>query len=321
MDANVNITELDEIEAALNELSVESIVVADAVEHELADDDPINRTTLDEILAGYALLKGDNSSRTFVGSKTIHRNSDVTREERAARERVKDKRRKRIARAQDRRVRIEKNREAKPIDSVRMAACLTLLGNLIHVVSNLTLARYNRFRRVLGDVHTEDIASDAVIRIAEVLSKTDAELVELAQATLWLKDAPQPYVAANGPKGTGRLLGTIISVIGNVIQEAYRTNTTSVLVKTINEQGETVYERKDTTLESFEYLETVAWNTRTDIDEMLSHSKASGKPSHEYSIPGMRELIPNCSTSSKAPWSASGWTMCCRAARRQSRNP
>jgi hypothetical protein len=285
MDAST-MHELDELEAALNDLTIETTTVTDVIED---DNDPMTRTTLDELLAGYALIKGDQVSRTFVGSKAIHRNPDVILNERKARERIQDRNRKRLIRAQAKRTRIEVAREAKPVDLVRMSACLTLLGNLIPVVSTLTIARYNRFRRYLGDTLVDDISSDAVLRIAEVLSKSDVELVELAAATLWLKDAPQPYVAADGPRASGRLLGTMISVIGNVIQEAYRNNTTTAWVQTINEHGETVYEKKDTTLESFELLETIAWNTRTDIDDMISKSKASNKPPHEYSAPGMRE--------------------------------
>lgn len=285
MDAQ-EMNTLDDIEAALNELVVETTTVTHLIED---NDDPMSRATLDELLAGYALRKGDQTSRTFSGGKMIHRNADVILNERKARERIQDRNRKRVKRAQAKRVRVETAREAKPVDKIRMAACMALLANLTHVITTLTVSRYNRFRRYLGDALVEDIAQDAVLRIAEVLSKTETELVDLAQATLWLKDAPQPYVAADGPKASGRLLGTMISVIGNVIQEAYRSSTTVAWVQTINEQGETVYEKKDTTLESFEYLETIAWDMRRDLDDMLSKSKADGKPVYKGSEPGMRE--------------------------------
>lgn len=282
------INTLDELEAALDELSAEADTIADDTVTVVVESNADERT-LDQILAGSGLLKGDAGARTLVKSKTVFRNPDVILSERTAREREQARRRQQRKRQMERRAQRETALAAKPVDAVRMGACLALLGNLTHVIANLTLARYNRFRRVLGDVLVDDIAQDATLRIAEALSKANVELVDMARAALWLKTAPQPYNSADGPQGAGRLLGTIVTVISRTIVDTYRANTTVAWVETVDDNGKTVWEKRDTTLTSFELLETIAANTRTDVDDMLSHAKASGKGKNKGSAPGMRE--------------------------------
>lgn len=282
-----DIQTLDELEAALDDLSAEADEIETAVV--VVVEGPQDERTLDEILAGSGLLKGDAWSRTFVKTKEVHRDAEVIQAERDARVREQARKRQMRRRQIERRTQREAATAAKPVDVVRMAACLALMGNLTHVIANLTLARYNRFRRVLGDVLVDDIAQDATLRIAEALGKANMELVDMARAAIWLKTAPQPYVSADGPQGAGRLLGTMVTVISRTIVDTYRANTTVAWVETIDESGKTVWEKRDTTLTSFELLETIAHNTRTDVDDMLSHAKANNKPKHKGSAPGMRE--------------------------------
>jgi hypothetical protein len=283
------ITDIDLDELASELATIEGEISVAATVAETTDDDPMARISLDQILAGHGLLKGDQSARTFVGSKAIHRSPEVTEAEKAARDRQHKTMRQRQRRQMEKRARIAVEREAKPIDKVRLGACFALLGNLTGVIANLTMQRYNRFRRVLGDIMVDDLAQDSIIRIAEALARTNDDIVMLAEATLWLKDAPQPYVSADGPQGSARLLGTIVRVIGRVIVDNYRANTTVAWVESIDDNGKRIWVQKDTTLESFELLETVAHNTRTDVDDMLSHTKADNKPKHKGSAPGMRE--------------------------------
>lgn len=284
----MNTIELDELTAALDELEANTDAVAATVEQE--GDKPFEHATLDMLLSGFGLLKGDTTARTFVKSKEIFRNQDVILSERAAREREQARKRQQFKRQAEKRAKRQAEMDAKPVDNVRMAAYLQLLGNLTHVIANLTLARYNKFRRVLGDVMVEDIAQDATLRIAEAMSKnTRYELVDMARAALWLKSAPQPYVSADGPQGTGTLLGTIVTIISRTIVDTYRNNTTVSYVETINEQGKTEWVKRDSTLDSFEMLDTVAHNNKTDNDDMLSHVKADNKAKQKGCAPGMRE--------------------------------
>jgi len=283
--------ELDELARALDELDAQ-VATATVVEAEVegtTDDDYLARLDLDAILGGALLLKGDQTARTFVKSKEIYRNPDVLAAERAARERNRDKLRKRIARQRVKRAAFDKEREAKPIDQARMSACLQMLGNLSHVIADLTMQRYNRFRRTLGDVMVEDIAQDAIIAIAEAMSRSDTDLSAYAACCLWLKRAPQPFVAADGPEGTGRLLGTIIRVIGTTIIAVYRKSTIKTWTLAVGPEGKDVWVRRDTTIESLDKLATIAANTYTDVDTLIAKHKASGKPKQKSTPPGMRE--------------------------------
>ena len=280
-------SDLDEIEAALMELSEN----ADAIEGVIVDDGyALSKVSLDEILAGYGLRKGDNTSRTFVKSKEIHRSHEVMASEREARERRAHTRRVAIARQRAKRAERAAERDAKPLDQIRMRACLALLGNLTHVITNITMNRYNRFRRVLGDVMVEDIAQDAILRIAESLARAQTDIVELAGATMWLKTAPQPYESVDGPQGARLLLGTIVRVVSRTIVDTYRDNTASTMVASVGDDGKDVWTRKDTTLESWEYLSTIESNiAQFEKDGLTTHFQAKAPHHHESAAPGMRE--------------------------------
>lgn len=283
-------TEIDELAQALADLDLE-VATATVVEttEGRSDDDYLTRLDMDAILGGALLLKGDQSARTYAKNKEVFRNADVIVAERAARERNRDKLRKRIARQRVKRAKLDTEREAKPIDAVRMGACLQMLGNLTHVIADLTMQRYNRFRRTLGDVLVEDVAQDAILSIAEAMSRTDTDLAAYAACCLWLKDAPQPFVAADGPEGSGRLLGTIIRVIGTTIVTTYRKSTIKTWTQAVGPEGKDVWVERNTTIESLDKLVTVAHNTRTDVDTLIAKHKASGKTKHRSTPPGMRE--------------------------------
>lgn len=283
MNTTEDLLDLDDIMRALDALVIEPTDTPEANAPEC-----MQWITQDQILAGHSLLKGDRTARTLVGSKEVFRNPDAVAEERAAHARMQAKLVKRRARSMQRRLRVETVRASTPIDPVRMTACLTLLGNLTHVVADLTVQKYNRFRRVLGDVHLDDIAQDSLLRIGESLARSDMDIVVLAQATRWLKSAPQPYVSADGPEGSRQLVGTIERVIGRVIVDLYRSSTTTAWVETVDENGATVWEQRDTTMETLDLVDTVAWNM-TGEDDMISHTKASGKAKQKGCAPGMRE--------------------------------
>lgn len=280
--------EVAAIAAALADLADE-VDTAGAVERghaPIADlDTTMLRFTTDDLLAGACLRRGDNSQRTYAKAKEIHRHPNVIAAEQAARVRTADTRRKRIRRQQQRRTRIEKERTAKPLDPLRMSACLALLGNLTHVIADLTLQRYNRFRRTLGDVNMDDIAQDAILAIAEAMARTDTDIVAYAEMVLWLKDAPQPYVAADGPAGSGRLIGTIIRVVGSTIVNVYRNSTVKTWTRTVGPDGRDVWMQRDTTVESLDRLATIAQATGTEVDTLLSKHRASGKGAKPRSTP------------------------------------
>jgi hypothetical protein len=285
----LDMTEIDELANTLAQLD-EEIVAATVIEVEGdSDNDFMSRMDVDDILGGAFLLKGDQTARTFVKGKEVFRNPEVILAERAARERNRDKLRKRIARQRAKRTAMDVEREAKPIDHARMSVALQLLGNLSGVIADLTMQRYNRFRRTLGDVLAEDIAQDAVISIAEAMSKSDTSMTEYAAAVLWLMSAPQPYNTADGPEGAGRLLGTIIRVIGTTIVATYRKSTIKTWVLTVGDEGKDTWVQKDTTVESLDKLATVAHNTHGDIDSLIAKHKASGKPKQKSTPPGMRD--------------------------------
>lgn len=275
--------DLDGLAATLERLDIE-IVAATVVEGD-TDNDVMNRMQLDDLLGGAFLLKGDNTARTFVKGKEIHRNPEVVKAEREARERNADKLRKRIERQRVKRAKLDAERDAKPLDSVRMSACLALLGNVTHVIADLTMQRYNRFRRTLGDVLVEDIAQDATLKIAEAMAKSDVDIVTYAECIIWLKSAPQPYVSQDGPQGAGRLIGTIVRVIGTTIVDVYRKSTVKTWTLTVGDEGKDVWVQRDTTVESLDRLATVAHATRSDVDTLLSKHKAGGKPPKPKSTP------------------------------------
>lgn len=286
---NDTMTEINELAQALADLEIETSVATVVETEGSADDDYLTRMDLDAILGGALLFKGDQSARTYAKSKEVFRAPDVILAERAARERNKDKLRKRIARQRTKRAAVDAKREAKPIDHTRMSACLQMLGNLDRVIADLTMQRYNRFRRTLGDVLVEDIAQDAIIAIAEAMSKSDTSLTAYAAACLWLKRAPQPFNTADGPEDSGRLLGTIIRVIGSTIVATYRKSTIKTWTLTVGDEGKDVWVQKDTTIESLDKLITVAHNSQGDVDTLIAKHKAGDKPKHKSTPPGMRD--------------------------------
>lgn len=270
-------TDLFALEASLAEviatLELEG-AANDPVLIDSADESPLAHVSLEQIQAGYALDMQDRRR--------------MTTEEREARTRYMDKMRKRQARAMSKRAAMNKVRDAKPLDQVRVRAMLAIIGtNLLDVTTDTVIARYNRFRRVMGDVSAQDLANDAILAISESLARTDHDIVDIAEAAMWLSKQPMPIDTAqdDAPARARMLMGTIIRKSGHAIVDTYRRSTCTAWVQTIGEDGKDEWVRKDVTLTSFDYLDTMIRATGGDVDTLLSKHKAGGKPKHESKPP------------------------------------
>lgn len=265
------------LEQSLAEVIATLVVEADANDPVLidsTDDKPLAHVSLEQIVAGYGLDMQDRRQ--------------MTTQEREARKRYMDKMRKRAARAQSKRTAMDKERESKPLDQVRVRAMLAIIGtNLLDVITHTVIARYNRFRRVMGDVSTGDLANDVVLAISESLARTDHDIVEIAEAALWLSKQPQPIDTAqdDAPARARMLMGTIVRKSGHAIVDTYRKSTCTAWVETIGDEGKTEWVRKDVTLTSLEVLDTMIRATGGDVDSLIAKHKAGGKPKHESKPP------------------------------------
>lgn len=238
------------------------------------DEQPLAHVSLEQIQAGYGLDMQDRRKMTDA--------------EREARTRYMDKMRKRQRRAIAKRQKMDVIRDAKPLDQVRVRVMLTIIGtNLVDVITHTVTARYNRFRRVMGDVSVGDLANDTVLAISESLARTDHDAVEIAQAALWLSKQPFPIDTAqdDAPARARLLMSTIIRKAGHAIVDTYRKSTCTAWVETIGNQGQTEWVQKDVTMTSFEYLSTMIGATSSDVDTLLTKHKAGGKPKYESTPP------------------------------------
>jgi hypothetical protein len=238
------------------------------------EDKPLAHVSLEQIQAGYGLDMQDRRS--------------MTTGEREARTRYMDKMRKRQKRAMAKRAAINKERDSKPVDQVRVRSMLNIIGaNLLDVITHTVIGRYNRFRRVMGDVSTGDIANDVILAISESLARTDHDIVEIAEAAMWLSKQPMPIDTAqdDAPARARMLMGTIVRKSGHAIVDTYRKSTCTAWVETIGDEGKTEWIKKDVTLTSLEVLETMIRATGGDVDTLLSKHKAGGKPKYESKPP------------------------------------
>ena len=272
---NNDLIDLTTLETALADAIATLELEGDANAPELFEsDDALAHVSLEQIEAGWGLDKEDRGR--------------FTKREREARGRYMDKMRKRRKRAMDKRSKADKVRDSKPVDQVRVRALLNIIGlNLLDVITDTVIARYNRFRRVMGDVSVGDLANDTVLAIAESLARSEADLVEIAQAALWLSAQPKPIDTAqdDAPARARMLMGTIIRKAGHSIVDTYRKSTCTMWVQTVGDEGQTEWVQKDVTLESLDYLLTMERATSSDVDTLLSAHKAGGKPKHESSAP------------------------------------
>lgn len=81
------------------------------------------------------------------------------------------------------------------------------------------------------------------------------------------------------------LMGTIVRKAGHAIVDTYRKSTCTAWVLTIGDEGKDVWVRKDVTMTSFEYLDTMIRATGGDVDTLLTKHKAGGKPKHQSTPP------------------------------------
>lgn len=239
--------------------------------------DALQYVTVDQIIGGYGLRKGDWT----LTSKEVLRDPDVREIEQATRKKLQDKRRKAIKRRRARRIAEEKEREARPINQVRLGAAWAIVETCIKPITKITVPIYNRFQRVMGDTDLHDCSQNVATRLAEYLARHEADLREIAEAAIWLHSAPLPYEAKDGPEGARLLLGAITTIAHRTIVDTYRSKTCSVYV-TDMVTGETV--RKDVTMESFDLIETMAANTH-GVDTLIANSKARIRPKFESKPP------------------------------------
>lgn len=250
----------------------------------MAPRDALAFVTVDQIVAGHNLRKGDHTlmSRKSTKEVIVPLNPEFVELQRATRDKMRDKRRKQIERARKKRAAIDKERESRPINPVRLGAAWAIVETVVKPISKITLPTYNRFARVLGDTDIHDCVQNVAVKLAEHIARHEIDLTELAEAAIWLHSAPQPYEAADGPDGARMLLGSIFTIAHRTIVDTYRSKCSTIFVIDAV-TGETV--RKDVTMESFELLDTMARNVGRDVDTMIANSKARQKPKYESKPP------------------------------------
>lgn len=275
-NTEINLSELDVMLADLNEVEREhmtdNIMVAALPEREA-----FAFVTVDQIVGGHNLRKGDNN----LTSKKVGRSHEVLEMEREAKAKLREKRRKQIARARIKRAAEQKARDEKPLDPVRLNVAWAIVEQVAIPITKIAVPLYNRFRRVLGDTDTHDIGQNVAIKCAESFARSEHDMAVLAEAALWLKSAPQPYEAADGPEGARVLVGTIVRIARTQIVDTYRSKTQTIEV--MDSEGNVT--RKDVTMESFELLDAYARSIGADVDTLIARNKADGKPKYASKPP------------------------------------
>lgn len=269
LDLDGLLADLDEIE---REHMTDSVVIATLPEKEV-----LAYVTVDQIVGGHNLRKGDNN----LTSKKVLRNHEVIALERETKAKLREKRRKQIARARIRRAAEQKVRDSKPIDPVRLSIAWAIVEQVAGPITRITVPLYNRFRRVLGDTDTHDIGQNVAIKCAESFARSDYDMALLAEAAIWLRSAPMPYEAADGPEGARILIGTIVRIARTQIVDTYRSKTQTIEV--VDAEGNVT--RKDVTMESFELLDAYARSIGADVDTLIARNKADNKPKYTSKPP------------------------------------
>ena len=269
--------DFDALLAGLEGLEREAFIDSVTIAH-LGAQEALAYVTIDQIVGGHGLRKGDNT----LTSKNVMRNPEMVAQERETRARLKDKRRKQIERARKRRATQDAERERKALDPMRLGTAWAIVEHIVTPISKITLGLYNRFRRVMGDTDLDDVAQTVAQCLAEHLARTDADMPTMAEAALWLADAPQPYEAADGPDGARMLLGSIHTIAHRTIVDTYRSKTCTIWTRD-PVTGEEV--RKDVTLESFDLIDTMARSIGKDADAMIAKSMANRNPHYDSKPP------------------------------------
>jgi len=268
---NTHDVDFDAMLAGLEGLERDAMLDSVTIASMSNPDEVLRFVTVDQIVGGHNLRKGDFN----LTSKNVMRNPEVVQMERETRAKLRDKRRKQIARARARRAKQDAERERKALDPMRLGTAWAIVEHVVPPITKITLALYNRFRRVMGDTDLDDVSQTVATRLAEYLARTDADVAVLAEAALWLRKAPQPYEAADGPEGARMLLGSIHTVAHRTIVDTYRSKCCTVWTRD-PVTGEEV--RQDVTLQSFDLLTTMAANVGRDVDSMIAGSKANRNP-------------------------------------------
>jgi len=274
---NTEEVDFDAMLAGLEGLERDAMIDSMAISS-LNPDEVLRYVTVDQIVAGHNLRKGDQN----LTSKNVMRNPEIVALERETRAKLRDKRRKQIARARARRAKQDAERERKALDPMRLGTAWAIVEHIVPPITKITLALYNRFRRVMGDTDLDDVSQTVATRLAEYLARVDTDVAVLAEAALWLRKAPQPYEAADGPEGARMLLGSIHTVAHRTIVDTYRSKCCTIWTRD-PVTGEEV--RKDVTLESFDLIDTMAKAVGRDVDSMIAKSMANRNPHYESKPP------------------------------------
>ena len=126
--------ELDSLLADLNDVEREhmtdNIIVAT-----LPERDALAFVTVDQILGGHNLRKGDQN----LTSKKVGRSHEILEMEREAKAKLREKRRKQIARARIRRAAEQKVRDEKPIDPVRLSVAWAIVEHVAIPITKIAV--------------------------------------------------------------------------------------------------------------------------------------------------------------------------------------
>lgn len=246
------------------------------------------------------------------------RRKDMTPAERRAHDRATARRRMSAYRKRTRKDAENVERAKQPLDPVRMRFSLQAVALIMDLVEKVVTARYNKVRRVLGDVYVGDIASETVIGLAEGMARSDHRVESLIIAADWLSKQPGiPEVPVEAPVGAKFIMSVLMRQATVQIANNYRQNVVRVESMELRQDPTTgewkeMLVVKDVTLASLEYLDTILSSQYMGgIDTLIANSKADGGLSMvgtKFQIPGepnrlfARQIIDSAITARGLDW-------------------
>lgn len=237
----------------------------------------------------------DDREVAYLATGTGVRRKDMTPAEKRAHDNATAQRRMNSYRKRQRKDADNKVREAKPLDPVRMKFSLEACALMMPLIEKVVLARYQKVRRVLGDVQVGDIASETTIGLAEGLARSDHRVESLIVASEWLSRQPGiPEVPIEAPLGAKFIMSVLMRQTMLKIVDNYRANTVTIeeMEYVHQDDGTWLYMPvvRDVTFLSLEYLDTVLSNQfMGGIDSLIANTKADGQlgmVGTKFQIPG-----------------------------------
>lgn len=246
------------------------------------------------------------------------RRKDMTPAERRAHDRATAARRMKQYRKRLRKDAENVERAKQPLDPTRMRFSLEAVALIMDLVEKVVTARYNKVRRVLGDVYVGDIASETVIGLAEGMARSDHRVESLIIAADWLSKQPGiPEVPIEAPVGAKFIMSVLMRQATVQIANNYRQNVVRVESMELRQDPTTgewkdMLVVKDVTLASLEYLDTILSSQfMGGLDTLIANSKADGGLSMvgaKFQIPGepnrlfARQIIDSAITARGLDW-------------------